>query len=149
MFYWNKLKKEYCKNSFEYFLKSNFPKYELKEPFTNILKDIDNHCINIFQVNRQVGTSTFIQLYCLWKMISSKEVSILYVGINERQNNKFLQNVLKCHEDLPKYLKINVNITHNPDLLYVYDEKYICILLHIKIEIVIMNSTMIQIKIQI
>lgn len=113
------IKKEYIKCALEpeYFMKKycyiQVPNkgrqlFDLFQYQSNALKDFQEHRYNIVLKGRQIGISTLVAGYSLWRMLFKKDEQILVIAIKQEVAKNLVTKVKFMHELLPVWLRGNL-----------------------------------------
>lgn len=113
------IKREYMKCALdpEYFLRKysyiQVPNkgrqlFDLYDYQADALQDFQDHRFNILLKGRQIGMSTLIAGYALWRMLFKSDENILVIAIKQDVAKNLVSKVRFMHQLLPTWLKGNL-----------------------------------------
>jgi hypothetical protein len=116
-----------CKNSPVFFMKKyvkiqsagktvNFNLYPFQEETLQSFADFDN---NIILKSRQMGLSTLVAAYSLWKMIFKSDQNILIISLRQEAAIEVLDKVSFANEALPSWMKVKAEENNKKSIKFV------------------------------
>lgn len=103
-----------CKNNIKYFLETYCKIITLEKGLSNFkLKDYQNDILDLIMNNnkifilksRQIGFSTLIALYLVYKIIFDSNKTIAIITSNVSQSKEILSTVYEIYDSLPEFIK--------------------------------------------